>query len=760
MCKKETVLQPNAGTQSFSFKLTKVFTKVIPLVLAFSLLLTACGGGGNGSADGAKDTSGPTTASQNTTWQYTPTIPEPISEETQGGALILGDFNTHGIEFSIPEGAFSTATKITLSHPEEDVNFSRQAMNPAGVPVSLLIEGEQLRSDLPIRVKVKVDAAALQSLEETEGYKGVHYHEDMGWTYKNPVEINAAQGYVMYETYHNFLFGSAELTEEERIEQYVKNKAMEQWGAQQMGDEVENLTREMVMEIMRTQFNANNESEIAKIAEAVVGELDLSVVTYGQLAMDMKNGDYGAVTDTVAGMLGSKLAESMESGTLETLFGSAGTAAAAAGHLWEGDFSGAGRKLGEAIADNTMVVKVAKVWIDVVDTKINNWRNDEVEKAYQIFVNGATSRIPWGYNVEAGKFDELYDQMRGVARQIEIDAINRYASVEGINPNDVPEEKRRELREEAKESLREQFEARSKQEVELRQLEEDQREIVRQLDEWGLLRKGSSWYPYSSSVEQMLHRLHGQMERIMKEVGRFDLVIRRGDLHDQRRGLDNIGELKKTEILVEHLAELINTRYVYGEEEYQKKLIEMGYKTLELEAGTYTGELTVTETPVVKALRDSLENPEQVEEYDGPNDEYCEQIDLMDVEVQQQLQEAITRVEGIKGVAIPLTIRVTKGEGDNNYSATLKADFDSAFPGQGCEEISTEGPMKVTTRDDIVSFTQDISDAEGLWWQYDATIHPGGKLEGIMLLAGNAEEFEEYIGTSYLIKGNWSAQKQ
>lgn len=733
--------------------------KTLACVLALSLLLTACGGG-NGNTGTATGSGSPNTASQDSTWQYTPTIPEPISKETQGGALVLGDFNTHGIEFSIPEGAFSTATRVTMSHPKEDVTFSPQTMVPAGVPVSLLIEGEQLRAELPIRVKVKVDAAALQELEETEGYKGVHYHEDMGWTYKNPVEINAAEGYVLYETYHNFLFGSAELTEEERIEQFVKNKAIEQWGATQIGAEVENVTREMVMAIMRTQFNANNEWEIAKLAEAVVGELDLSVVTYGQIDMDMKNGNYAAVTESMAALLGSKLAESMESGTLETLFGSAGTAAAAAGHLWEGDYAGAGRKLGEAIAENTLVVKVAKVWIDVVDTRINNWRNDEVEKAYQIFLKSAASRSPWGYNVEAGDFDDLYAQMRGVARQIEIDALNGYASVQGINPNDVPEDKRRELRQEAKNSLREQFEARSQQEVELRQLEEDQREIIRKLDERGLLKKGSSWYPYSSSVEQMLHRLYGQMERIMREVGRFDLVIRRGDLHDQSRGLDNIGELKKSEMLVEHLAELIDIRYVFGEEAYQKKLIEMGYKTLELEAGTYVGEMVVTETPIVKGLRDTLENPEKAEQYDGPNAEHCEEIDLFSADVQQQIQEAIARVEGMKGVAIPLSIRVIKGTGENNYSGTLKADFNSAFPGQGCEEISTEGSILVQTKADKVTFTQNIPDGEGMWWQYDATILPGGKLEGTMILTGTAGEFEEYIGTSFLIKGTWSAQKQ
>ena len=741
----------------------RFYRQGIVLLLLMSLLLSACGGGSQHGETGTAESDSPKLASDLTDiWKFDRTIEAPIEKEVNGNAVVLGDFEAHGIEITIPEGAFSVPVTVTLSQPETEIKYNGTAMEPEGVPASFIISGEQLRSDLPMVVKVKVDKAQLQQMEETGGFRGTHYDEAMGWSYLTALEVNQDQGYVVFEAYHNFLFGTAKLTREERMEEYAKEKALDAWGMQQMGDEVENVTREMIREIMIQQFNASNESEITKIADAVMGEIDSSALDYGKMALQLKNGDLEGLTESVAGKLGSTLAASMESGTLETLFGQAGTAAAAAGHLWEGDYRGAGMKIAEAIAETSPVYRVAKVWIDVVDTRISNWRNDEVEKAYQIYINGSQSRVPWGYNVEPGDFEDLYAQMRGVSRQLELEAVERYASARGITTSDISNDQRQRILREVKENLKQQFEAREKQEEELRKLEEDQREIIRQFEKWGLLQEGRNWYPYDTPIENMLHRLHGQIEKIMKEIGRYDLVIRPGDLHDQSRGLDNIGELKDSEILVPHLAELINTRYVFGEEEYQKKLIELGYMTLSLEPGTYTGSLVITDTPVVKALRQSLENPASVPQYSGSDsqtDEMCEEINFSDEDIREAIREAIDEAESIKGKSVPLQIIITKEDGDQNYSAMVKADFDSSFPELGCEEVSGNTPFRVQVEDKRIRLTHTLDEGDGQW-VYDGTVSAGGKLQGTVRLRTNELDYKNYVGTDNFITGTWEVQKQ
>ncbi|MEN1761773.1 hypothetical protein [Anoxynatronum sibiricum] len=734
------------------------------IVLILCLFLTACGGGGEGGGGAPAAASGnasttPSATALPDTWQFERTIPEPIELTYDGSPVSLGNFATHGIEISVPESAFESAVTLTLSQPEEGVRYNQAAMDPAGVPAAFRIEGDQLRSDLPMTVKLKVDAQQLADLQETGGFRGGHFDETFGWTYVDLVEVNETEGYLLFNTYHNWLFAPAKLTREERVEQFAKEKALDAWGAQQMGNEVENVTREMIREIMIQQFNATNESEIMKIADAVIGEIESDALDYGKMALQLKDGDYEGLVGSVTDRLGSTLASSLESGTLETLFGQAGTAAAAAGHLWEGDYSGAGMKIAETIAASSPVYRVAKVWIDVVDTRISNWKNDEVEKAYQIYINGAQSRSPWGYSVDAGDFESLYSQMRGVSRQLELEAVERYANARGISTGEITTEQRRQILAEVKTSLKDQFEKRSKQEEELRLLEEDQREIIRQFEEWGLLREGSSWYPYDTPVEQMLHRLHGQMERIMRETGRYDLVIRRGDLHDQRRGLDNIGELKKSELLVPHLAELISTRYVEGEEAYQKKLLEFGYITLKLEPGTYVGDLVITGVPIKKALEQAMEDPGSVPEYSGPNEEMCEEIDLWEADVQASVREAIDNLDTVNGTVVPLQVEISQGSGENSFTAVLTADFASALPSMGCEDISGPTTFQVRTDKDTLTLTHTLEDGAG-HWSYEGTIAPGGMISGNLRLYTNETEYREYVGTDNMLTGTWEVSKQ
>lgn len=69
--------------------------------------------------------------------------------------------------------------------------------------------------------------------------------------------------------------------------------------------------------------------------------------------------------------------------------------------------------------------------------------------------------------------------MRGVARQIEMDAVKRYASAIGVTVNDLTQAQKDKAITRAKNDLKAQFEKRSQQEDEIAKAQEDQREVIK-----------------------------------------------------------------------------------------------------------------------------------------------------------------------------------------------------------------------------------------------------------------------------------------
>ncbi len=701
------------------------------------------------------------------TWEYQPLIAEPIVMEAGEQDITLGNLQTHGISVEIPQQAFDQKTTVSLYHPSENPQINTNAIKPVGAPVRFEIQGQQHRTNEPVVVRVKVDPAELSALEETGGFRGVHYNEEGEWTYVHADNVNVQEGYIQFHTYHNFLWGAAELTEEERMEQFIKDRSVQTWGEKQMGDEVENVTREMIHEIMRREFNASNTSELNLIADEVLKEMKYGTLEYGKVALDLKNGDYASLTSNVATILGNTLALSMKRGTLKTVFGEAGNAASLAGHLWEGDYRGAGLKLADIVSTKFVpFYKVAKVWIQVVDARITNWKNDEIEKAYKIYRDGVESMTRWGYNVEPGDFDSLWDQMRGVARQVGIDAVDRYCKAHDIQPSSLSRSERERIMNEARENLRKQFEQRVRQEEEIKAIEEDQRELIRQFESWGLLRRGSAWFPFDEPIERMLERLYGQVERIMKDTGRFELIYRRMDLHDEDRGQKYYGELKNTELLAKHVADLISIRYNYGEERYFQKLIEYGYLSpIMLEEGIYQGYLVITDTPIVKALREMAKNPpsrEEIQRREGDAPDSCEgmlDFDLSDLDFSEVIPQIIPAIEGMKGQEVPLYITIRQGISEDQFTATIMADFESTFPDYECENFSENTEFSVELNNNkIIMRAISLSDEAG-GWVFEGTISPTGEIRGTFRMTSDDPEYQKLAGTSNFFTGDWQVNR-
>ena len=419
--------------------------KVVPVIFIAATIAISFVGCGNEAALGEQ------------VWQFEETLSEPISVTTGEADVALGDLSTHGINITVPGDAFEQPTTIVLFHPEDEITVDTSIVRPEGSLYSFKIEGDQMRSDLPMMLKIAVDPQTLLDAEELGGYRGLHYNDVFGWTTMQPTEVNSEEGYVAFEMYHNFLAASGELTREARIDQFSEEISKAQWAQSQIQGDIDALTKEIVEEMIIGGFNETNPNVIAHITNEVGKELMDSATDYAAMVRDVNSGDYEGLSVNIAKKAGTTIAKALKDEVLKMTVKSAGVVSQAAGALVEGDVQGALEHYARFVRDNSKIAKAGQLAIDAVDAKINNWKNDEIEKAYQIYKHGAESRLPWGYNVDTENFDSLWAQMRGVAHKIQSDALTRYAGIMDIHIDDIPTDKADQLRAQARQDLKEQF---------------------------------------------------------------------------------------------------------------------------------------------------------------------------------------------------------------------------------------------------------------------------------------------------------------
>lgn len=672
----------------------------------------------------------------------------------------IGSLSEDGLEVVMPQGVLGAGSEVTIAVGGGVPTYDKDNMTMEGGALDIKFTGDQRRTDAPILVKIAVDSSYLSGLQELEGIKAVHYGEATGWTYTTPSEINVEEGYVAFEIFNNDLWGTAELTDAERKAQYVKGKALQSWGESQLEGDVQAATKEMIESILVNQFNATNKSEIELVSKAILKELKYGNLEYGKLATDLMKKDFKSYTANVASMIGKTFADAYEAGALSTTFGQLGNAAEAAGYLWEGDYSGAGMKLAETISEMSPAYKVAKVAVDVIDTKINNWKNNGIEEAYKAYKEGSNEYILFGYDNDPEDFNAVWNQMRGLARQIEMDAVKKYAASIGVNVNDLGQKQIDYAKAKAKETLKNQFEKRIVQEAEIAKQEENEREVLAQFEKYGLLERGRAWYPYDQSIERMMDRLYEQIKRIQSETGRYGIVYRDGDLHDQTRGLDYIGILKDDEMKMSDLAKLIKERYVFGEDAYQKMLKEMGYaKEYVLEAGTYKGTITIVDAPVLEAAKKALADPASVSTIAESEGEKCEAFDINDEDVQIQLQGAIDKGNAVIGKEVPLTMIIKEGKNKGEFTATMRIDYATAFPDYGCEE-ATDEPYIITFKDGEITLSNTVVEEEVTMKSvFKGSFETEGKLKGTFEATTTEVQYSNYNATAVLYSGTWKASK-
>ena len=507
----------------------KGFNGILAIIIAVSMLLGGCGG--TESSTGGSEIQ----ASEPTNWEYTKDIPDPITATSGAEDVVLGDLENHGVMIHIPGGTFDAPTEVSLVNPDSAPGYDENEMNGLGAPIQITAGDGPVRLMQPVTITMKYNPEELGDDFET-GAMYFGYFNESEWEYIK-ADVDTESRTLTFTTSHFCLFSKAKLTVDERIDQYVENEAVADWLKDQGNSMTEEALNSAIEHILIDNLKINDKSMIGQIYNSILEDDE-----WGSMVDNIKNGDPAMFNQNLQVLLGKKIVENVPasalSSALESLTGELGIetvekASEAAGYVAEGRYRDAAKIIGEHIADQFMITKVGKFAVAAIESQIQTWKSEEVEAAYQAYKNGASSNVPWwGYQVEKGNFEDVWSQMGGAARQLELEAIraqNEARLDAGMEPLTREEEDK--IRAGVKKDLEDQFESRMKKDAEIEKKKEELQMIMDMYEESGFMEKGRWGWTDSYELETRLDVLMHFKDKLLKDTGREN--IKSGSVHNE-----------------------------------------------------------------------------------------------------------------------------------------------------------------------------------------------------------------------------------
>jgi hypothetical protein len=407
-------------------------------------------------------------------------------------------------------------------------------------------------------------------------------------------------------------------------------------------------------------------------------------------------------------LAGSKMAEivpaSVYQAGLKKIVGSAdqiATVSQAAGLVAGGDYKGAAKLIGTSIANKALITTAVTITAQVVQGQIDSWQNSEVEAAYKAYRDGANGHF-WGYNNDAKDFDSVWDQMRGIRRQLEINAIKKENSVR--SDNDLPPltpDQENVVRDETKESFRGQFTSRAAGEAALKQEEDKENKILAAFKNDGFFDPAGAPGNFGKGLDEqgVLNLMYGFADKVMKDTNRPDLTDKTGLIVNGAINTDDIVRA---------------ARYFFsgpdGKQQYAKFLkdrfgINLSPALANLAGAWQNGQIVITDIYISDALKQQMAAA-KAQGTAADKDNPLSGCDL-----------AITPADlaAMKGKSAPFAFSLApQGDAGGTLSITAKGSPSQSFP-----FTYDGGTIKATTSQKGANVTFTINVSEGAK-EYDA----------------------------------------
>ncbi len=451
-------------------------------------------------------------------WQFRKTIAQPIVQ-TVSAETTMGSLEENKVNVSVKSETFDTPTDVTLKNPDTVPAIAAGMFTPLGAPIE--ITSDQRRLNQPLTITLQVNEARSEDIEQ--GSVWAFYYNGKSWDAVRPKSVDPIRQTITFESYHMSFWGTGKVSVEERIKQYTKSKTLGEMAQEKTDEVVEKIVEDAIDHLLRVQLGMSDESAKYKIISSLANDDD-----YAEILDAFRRGDATGFNQKMMVFLGKKVAENVEKSALEnalkTLSSDEGVeyaeaAAQALGYLYEGDLKGAAEVLGGKIADAFLVTKLFKAAGEIVEYQINQWKDAELEAAYQAYKNGSDDYF-WGYNVDKGQFDQVYDQMKGIAVRLESEYVEREKQRrENLGLSEPTDAQLREIREQVRKDLEAQFKTRLSKEEELAKEQARLTSLIDAFDKAKLLENGSFGYDDDDqSLEERLDSLLGHIKRILKDT--------------------------------------------------------------------------------------------------------------------------------------------------------------------------------------------------------------------------------------------------
>lgn len=503
---------------------------IVCAALITQLVLTGCSQGAKTKNTNQADSDTNKKIEGDSAWTYKKNIKEPLKAVAGDTETTLGNLEENRVAVKIPGKTFDSKTSVTVENPKDVPNVFSKQFKPIDAPVEIKAGGKDkaVRLNEPVTITMKVDKNQLEKNIDT-GSVMVAYYDGKTWEYIKPASFDLDAGTITFNTFHFSLLGYGKVSVEEQIKQYTHNKSLAEIIQSDVDGKVDEAAEQVIDHILKDKMGIKDESTKLKVLKSMLGDSE-----YKDLYNKFKEGDVAGFNKTLQVFAGKKIAENVSKSAMQKALGALTSESGveyvekvseAAGYIAEGRIKDAAKIIGEKIADEFVITKIGKAAVEAVAYEIDVWKNSEVDAAYKAYKDGADGYF-WGYNTDPKDFKTVWDQMRGIRRQLELEAIRKQNKIrEEAGQPPLTEKETDKIRTKVMKDVEKQFKARAANEDEIAKKEKELNELIESYKKANLLEAGSFGYNRSyDTLETRLDKLFHLRDKILRDTGRKQLT--------------------------------------------------------------------------------------------------------------------------------------------------------------------------------------------------------------------------------------------